>query len=130
LIRNRLGFTTCDDAGNCYDTGSDVPGGYTPSGNGGGTNWAQFAGTLVTDATKLAQPFIQSQLPPPQYVQGAYGAQVLYNPQTGQVTQARQTLPSGLTAPAGGVFAGGSTWLPLLIIAGLAFVLVSQEGKH
>jgi hypothetical protein len=138
LIRNRLGSLGEDPYGGEYgDTsgvGSSSSGWGTPPfvepSKSGGTDWAQFGAVLATDATKLAQPFIQSSLPPPQYVQGAYGAQVLYNPQTGQVTQAKQTLPSGLDAPVGsrGVFGSGST-LPLLVIAGLAVLLVMGEAK-
>jgi hypothetical protein len=112
-----------------YTPGATLP--VSPASPGSGTNWAQAAGVIATDATQLAKPFIQASLPAPSYIQGAYGAQVLYNPQTGQVTQAKQTLPSGLGAPVGttGVFGSGST-LPLLVILGLAGLLLLGEAKH
>jgi hypothetical protein len=140
-VRPRLGTVDLSNAtiedyqpgGALYSPGDT----YTPgapinimgSGGGGGSDWAQFGAVLATDAAQLARPFIQSQLPAPQYVQGQYGAQVLYNPQTGEVTQAKQTLPSGLDARGGsGVFGMGSS-LPLLVIAGLAVLLVMGEAK-
>ncbi len=148
MIRNaRLGSLGSYDTEGNYIPDTPAPdiipagtysGGYTdpyapvvlPAPSQGSGNWAAAAGIIATDASKLAAPFIQAQLPPPVYVQGSGGAQVLYNPSTGQITQAKQTLPSGLTSPVGtGIFSGGTS-IPLLVLLALGIGLAMETGKH
>lgn len=55
----------------------------------GGSGWTKILTTVVDDATRIAAPLIrQANIKAPYYIEGANGAQILYDPSTGKTANA------------------------------------------
>ncbi len=93
-----------------------VPGATEP-----GTDWTKLITVFANDASKIAAPLIATNLrQQPYYIQGAGGAQVLYDPNTGQVATAKTTGTTDLSA----IGRGLTSAIPATYLAIAAAVLI------
>jgi hypothetical protein len=106
-----------------------APGGSLNTTLKSGTDWTKLFTTLANDATSIAGPIIaRDTRQTPYYIQGAGGAQVLYDPNTGKVATAATTsttdLASGVRAVTSAI---PSTYLLLGAAVLLAFLIIPKK---
>ena len=104
-------------SGEIVDSNGNIIQGPTSGGAGSGLNLAQLLGAALTAATTAVKLNLATQSP-----SLIPGTSLVYNPATGQIANAvgtTQALTSSL-----------SSMLPLLLLAGGAFLLISMMGKR
>ena len=120
VTNSQTGLTTnayVYPSGEIVDANGNILQGPTGSGAGSGLSLSQILGSAATAATTAAK--INQSLQSPSLIPGT---SLVYNPATGQITNSlgtAQALTSSL-----------SSMLPLLLLAGGAFLLISMMGKR